>query len=390
MWLYHWQIIYGEINLGSGVVFGVNTASEIIVVIVMLILQFATFIHDKIAIKYNNVPYRQHMDKDNRNVAIVLLIISYAFTIAAIIKGGGPASLMRGKKAFTHAHGIPYAFLLFIPACHSMLYGIMAKDRRIVYYSLFPLGIYVFSGYRASAVVTVVAAIIISNHGKKIFTFNGLKTLFLCITFFVFFSMYKNTHIAVKQGDFSGVLKYLDTNFLWWAFLQAEWGQISSNLVLTSSQNLSQYYSFGDTLLGTITLVNKLLGIETAAIRFSGVIWHYANPGFNYGLGGTIWGEMYQAGGYVAVGLFAIVVLCLISYLNIMLLSKKEYIVFFVYYLAFLSFYIHRNDFTLVVGNLKNTIYLLLLSYGVLLLLKGRVRINSKTISFFYMKVKLQ
>jgi len=85
----------------------------------------------------------------------------------------------------------------------------------------------------------------------------------------------------------------------------------------------------------------------------------------------------------MAVGLFAAVVVWLIAYLNIMLLAKKEYVVFFVYYLAFLSFYIHRNDFTLVVGNLKNTIYLLVLSYGVLLLLKKRIRINSNTILFF-------
>lgn len=382
-WLYHWQIIYGEINLGSSIVFGVNAASEVILAIIMLIVLLGTLIHDRIAIKYHNIPYRKFMDKDNRNVAIVLLVISYTFTVAALILGGGFASLMQGKGEFTQAHGIRYNFFLFIPACYSLIYGIVAKDRRVVYYSLFPVGVYIFSGYRASVVVTFLAVLIMVNFGKKIVTFKILKPLLLCVAAIVFFSVYKNIYIAAKQGDFSGLFDYLDINYLVWAFLHVEWGQISSNLVLTSSQDLSQYYSFGDAFLGSITLVNRLLGIDTEMIRFSHVIREYANPGFSYGLGGTIWGEMYQAGGYMAVGLFAAVVVWLIAYLNIMLLAKKEYVVFFVYYLAFLSFYIHRNDFTLVVGNLKNTIYLLVLSYGVLLLLKKRIRINSNTILFF-------
>ena len=39
--------------------FGVNAASEVIVAIISLMMMLGTFIHDRIAIKYQNVPYKK-------------------------------------------------------------------------------------------------------------------------------------------------------------------------------------------------------------------------------------------------------------------------------------------------------------------------------------------
>ena len=42
-------------------------------------------------------------------------------------------------------------------------------------------------------------------------------------------------------------------------------------------------------------------------------------------------------------------------------------------YQAFLVFLVHKSDFTLVIGNLKNVLFLLLVSYMIILLLKGKI-----------------
>jgi len=50
---------------------------------------------------------------------------------------------------------------------------------------------------------------------------------------------------------------------------------------------------------------------------------------------------------------------------------------------SFMAFYIHRNDFVLFVGNVKNIIILLVFSYLVLLILRGKVRVSRRTALMF-------
>lgn len=382
-YLYHWQIIYGEISLGS-CVFPVNDKSIYILFIILLVAQVATFINDKYAKCIPLKEYRVSIDGENKNIAYIMLVISYGFTLLALVLAG-PASLAFDKSTFTRAHGLSYNFVLFFPVCLSVIYGVIAKNRLIVSLSVFPLLIYLVVGYRASLAVVIASLFICVNYDKKIVSIRGLVRVAVLSLCFAFFVVYKFSYMQLKSGDFGGLLRFFsdDLPYVMWAFFSAEWGQIASNLVLTSSIDLSGVYDFSETFLGTISGLNRLLDIDMGKIRFSGYIREYANPGFSYGLGGQIWGEMFQTGGYLAVALMAIVTLVMIVYMNLMYRAKKESVVYFLYYLGFLSFYVHRNDFTLYVGNLKNILFLLLGAYLLILFVKGKIRVGKNVKRLF-------
>jgi hypothetical protein len=108
-----------------------------------------------------------------------------------------------------------------------------------------------------------------------------------------------------------------------------------------------------------------------------------ANPGFSHGLGGTLWGEMYQAGSYGGVMIMAVIVIGGLTFFNLKFRSNKEKYPLYLYLIAFLSFYLHRNDFVLLVGNFKNIIFMLVPSYLMLLVIKGKVKVLESTKKLF-------
>jgi len=208
----------------------------------------------------------------------------------------------------------------------------------------------------------------------------------MLVSIFVFFVLYKISYIGYQTDPSNfNLISHLSTmaegdrrfesirELLMFYMFAAEWGQISTNLVLTSQQDMSNYHTFYDSFFGSITLLNTILDIDPVNRRFSNAIELYANPGHSYGVGGTIWGEMFQAGGYAGVAIMTILVLSVIMYLNLKWKNRKNKVVFFMIYQAFLVFLVHKSDFTLVMGNLKNVLFLLLVSYIIIFLIKGKV-----------------
>jgi len=380
--LYHWQIISGTIWVPP-YEFAASIQSIFIVGIVATVLIAFTLFNDVIYLELPEQDYNHLKDRDQKNIGWILIGISYLAVFYAIYNAGG--TVLSGNKAeFTRAMGLSYDFLYYFPAGMAFLYGVASKNRRITFFAFLPLLFYLLVGYRAVIVTALVGAAVIHLYGQPLRTLRMARVFAYTLGAFVFFVAYKFSYIALQTNSFEWFAEIIegDVRFesLWellmWAMFSAEFGQVSSNLSLSSAIDLTQHHRFSDALLGSITGLNNILNYNEDITRFSHTIREYANPGFSYGIGSSIWGEMYQAGSYVGVFLSAIVVIGCITFFNLSFKSNKERYSLLLLLFSFLAFYIHRNDFTLVLGYVKNHVALLVFSYCILLLIQGRVKIR--------------
>ena len=380
--LYSWQIIYGTIWVPP-YIFEASHQSKVIILIVLSNILAFTFLNDLILKGKENKLYDREKEKDELKFYLILLSISYLACIVTVANVGMELFSL-GKKEIITASGLPYFFLVYYPAGMACLFFVTSKRYRYAFFASLPLLFYVFVGFRAAAVITFITGFFIYYHNQKIFNLQLYKPILIIITIFSFFVIYKFSYIGLKIGDLSLIPKIIEQDprfsnyieFIAYAYFSAEFGQAASNLSITSSLDLSEEFSFKNSFLGALPFVDFITGIGEEESRFSTVIEKYANPGFSYGLGSSIWGEIYQAGGYGGVSIFSIIVTFIIFQFNLAFMRSKERFTLFAFYIGFLAFYIHRNDFVLVVGHLKNIIFLTLIGIFALWLTKNKVSLH--------------
>jgi hypothetical protein len=184
---------------------------------------------------------------------------------------------------------------------------------------------------------------------------------------FMSFVVYKQAYIPIKEGNFDFFEEKVTQDsrfsstaeFLLWASLSAEFGQVSSNLELTSSQDLSRHHSYSAVILSSIPLLDANDVGVTSAPRFSDTIMSHANPGFSYGLGGTFWGENFVLGGFLGVCIAALALGFFILFSQILIFEKGNFI--FLYVATNLVFLVPKMDVYAVLGAFKNTVILVLI-----------------------------
>ena len=190
------------------------------------------------------------------------------------------------------------------------------------------------------------------------------------IILFIFFALYKISYFEIKDDEI-GVIEsfeirssYYDSTseYLKKIFFYNEWGQVASNLSLSTQNDLGRYYDLPKVVIGSIPLIKNFSDISEEDVRFSRLIKKYANPGFTYGLGSNIWGEAYAALNIFGVILFSIIISLLIAILNKKFYTSNPLYLFSILFLSFLSFYVHRNDLTLVFAHVKNIVFLIILT----------------------------
>lgn len=381
--LYHWQIISGTIWVPP-YVFAVSIQSVFIVAIVAVVLLFITLINDIVSFNVPVIEYNHSKDRDQKNACIVLIVISYAATSYSIYSAGS-VIFVGDKSDFTSSMGLRYDFFYYFPAGMAFLYGVTTKNRYITFLSFLPLLFYLIIGYRAVIVTALVGAGVINFYGQPILNIRMAKVFIFTIVIYIFFVIYKFSYIALKKGSFDFFVGMIekDSRFdsIWeiilWGMFSAEFGQVSSNLSLSSALDLTEYYQFSSSLMGSIVGLNKILNLNEDTTRFSRALSEHANPGFSYGIGSSFWGEMYQAGSFIAVFIASTIVIGSIAVFDLSFRRNKEKYALLLLLFSFLAFYIHRNDFTLVAGYIKNHIFLIILSYLVLLFLKGKITIRN-------------
>ena len=378
--LYHWQIIGGEIILPP-YRFEVSNNSKLIVSLVYIIHTSITILHD-----FLNKNKKERITFDNLNVTrkydsifYILSFLSFILTIRAIYIVGID---FVGKSDYAIAlleNNISMIWLHY-PAAMSLLYATLTKNRYLFLFSLLPLFNYAYMGFRADFIVAIVGCISIYSYNIKFISHKSFKVFFIILLLFTFFSVYKITYYYIKDENVSVVDKFFERSqsenysssneYFISMFFYNEWGQVASNLSLSTEINLGKYYDISTVLVGSIPYVKRLTSITEDDVRFSRIVSKYANPGFSYGLGSSIWAEAYAAFNFFGVVIFSMILSLIIAFLNTMFYRPSLIYFSSLMFLSFLSFYVHRNDLTLAFAHIKNIVFLIIISFLISLFLK--------------------
>jgi hypothetical protein len=375
--LYHWQIIGGEIILPP-YRFEVSSNSKLIVSLVYIIHTFITILHD-----YLNKNKKERITFDNLNVTrkydsifYILTFLSLILSIRAISIVGTDFMFKADYADALQENNIGMVWLHY-PAAISILYATLTKNRLLFLLALLPLSFYAYIGFRAVFITAYIGIVIIYSFNSKLIQKKTLIIGFLSTIIFLSAAFYKVTYYDIrnKEIDFTErfnkrAARYEKNEYIKKVLFYNEFGQTSSNLSLSAEQNLGQYYQISTVIFGSIPFVKRIANITEDDVRFSRLIEQYANPGFSYGLGSSIWGEGYAAFNLFGVILFSLAVSIIISYLNSAFYRSNLLLILSPYFLSYLSFYIHRSELALVFAHLKNVIFLLLVSLVILYSLK--------------------
>jgi len=373
--IYHWQIIGGKIIIPP-YYFDANEESKLVIGLVLFIHTTATFLFDKS--NFNRINYQDFViSKKYDSLAYILCFISLFLTFKAFLSVGINFIYKQEYSGALRNAGISMVWLHY-PAAISLLYATLTKKRILFLLSIVPLLFYAYMGYRAVIVLALIGSITIYSYNAKLNTIKAIRISLLTIIIFVFFASYKVTYYNFKDKEISVSenfklrSSYFEENeYIKKILFYNEFGQTASNLSLSIEANLGKYYSLSIVIIGSIPFVKKITKINEDDVRFNRLIERYANPGFSYGLGSSIWAEAYAAFNLVGVIMFAFLLSIIISFLNKSFYRPKSLFVFSPLFLSFLSFYIHRSELTLFFAHLKNLIFLILMSFIILIIIQN-------------------
>ena len=377
--LYHWQIVAGQIWVPPFTFAASNQAMWVLSLVLVVIL-LAALVHDQLWQSIPAVAVSRIPKSDNVLIGYILAGFSIVGMFYAI-GVAGDVVLSGNKNEFTNKLALPYDIFYYFPAAMALLIGTLYRRSFLIFVAAIPLMFYLIIGYRAVFVTALVGAFTISAFGERILQKKLLGYIILAILVFVFFVVYKFSYIAIKTGGFDWFASLVEGDsrfddifeFLLWAMFSAEFGQVASNLSLSAELNRSADYAISNVFVTGIPGAGSALGISEDEVRFSRVIRAFANPGFSYGLGSSLWGEFYFAGGLPLVFIGVTAIAGSIAFFNLQLKSNPEGCATFLMFFSFLAFYSHRNDLTLVLGHFKNHVFLLCSAILVLFLLRGKV-----------------
>lgn len=380
--IYHWQILSGQIWVPP-YSFDVGSEAKIILIIIYVSICIGIFFNDRLFYKWFSFFEINFKRKENlvfnkskieNFFGYLFILTSFLVTITFLFQA--KLDLFTYSKTELNAmYPISASFLLAFPAGISLPWAVYNKKYFLIFISSICLLTYFLIGFRSIAIVAIISALTAIYFREKIISKSNLKLGAILILIFSIFVIYKQIYIPIKNGEsisgffestvsederFSSVTEYL----LWSAF-SAEFGQVACNLDLVSKTDLSDKHSIGSVFIGSIPLINdKDLGIHTNP-RFSDTILAHANPGFNYGLGGTFWGEIYTLGSYIGVFLGAMIIMLMLIIFNHFIFYEGNMLLLYIG--TNISFLIAKMDIFALIGIYKNM--LILFGLGLILFL---------------------
>lgn len=355
--------------------FEANDISKIIIFIVLVVHTIITYFFDitnKQRITFDEILISNKHKYDR--IAYILCFISLILTFYALFTVGTKFIFKHDYSGALREAGIPMIWLHY-PAALTILYATLTKNRNLFILSFIPLFVYGYMGYRAELVLALIGSMIIYSYNSKFFSSKSIKIGLLTFIIFIIFAFYKVTYYDIKNEDVDVFEKFQNTSdhfneneYIKKILFYNEFGQIASNLSLSTDANLGKHYDLSIVIFGSIPFVKKFTQISEEDVRFNRLIEKYANPGFSYGLGGSIWAEAYAAFNLFGVILFVFFLSFIISFLNKYFVYSNIILVFSPLFLSYVSFYIHRSELTLFFAHIKNLIFLLLLAYTILII----------------------
>lgn len=234
----------------------------------------------------------------------------------------------------------------------------------------------VLLGSRAYIAAAFVGILIIKSFGwvQKSKNETGRKKnihiLLLAILMLMFLIIYKLIYKEIRAGDFAAALTVLSNPLTWINLFDIdELRIVCANYNYTIENQIQlPIMDVIARVVSIVPFVNDFVPTEYP-IRFSTILQDRMNT--TYGLANNFWGETYAMGGVLFVLFLTIAWIIFIDRLNEKAkISKSPFIITVV---SYLSFYIHRLDWTQVMGCLKLVlIFCLIKVIFDLLLLKSK------------------
>jgi hypothetical protein len=377
----------------------VGEEAKIIVSIVYLSICFGIFLNDRLLYSWfsffktneslEGIKLKNSYKDIESFLGYFFILTSTLITITFLYQARLDLFLY-GKTELNAIYPLSASFLLAFPAGIGLPWAIRNKKRFLIFLASICLLTYFLIGFRSIGIVAIISALTAVYFKEKILSKGNMKLAAIVALIFSSFVVYKQVYIPIKEGQnisdvfestvaqderFSSVTEYL----LWSAF-SAEFGQVACNLDLVTKADLHGKHSIGSLFKGSIPLIsNRDLGIHTET-RFSDTILQHANPGFNYGLGGTFWGEVYVLGSYIGVFFGAIIIGLMIIIFNYYIFYKDNML--FLYFGTNISFLLSKMDIYALIGLYKNLFILFFFGFLFFLLYQSLVtnlRSNLKT-----------
>lgn len=229
----------------------------------------------------------------------------------------------------------------------------------------------VILGSRAYIATAFVGVLLIISFGwNKRVILNNSKTkrriILLGTVMLAFLIIYKLVYKEVRAGDFVGALTVLSNSQTWLNLFDIdELRIVCANYNYTVDNHIRLPLSdVMARLLSIIPFANDYIPIEFP-LRFSDYLQSSIRT--TYGLASNFWGESYAMGGPVFVAFITFAWLFGLSAVNDRL--KKTESPFLLTIVSYLSFYIHRLDWTQVMGCLKLVLVLFIVRIIFILLI---------------------
>lgn len=305
--------------------------------------------------------------KDNKLYWIILVFLSYIIIFYYLI-------FKVGLSVF-----FSYASKGSILSETSMLFGLSIWGGLVCllhYYlernicgTILSSGIIILSvllGSRAYIATAFVGVLLIKSFGwdnKKVVNKNKTKRriILLGIIMLLFLIIYKLIYKEIRAGDFVGALKVISDSKTWIGLFD-----IDELRIVCADYN---YTVDNHIRIPMLDVIARILSIVPFAndyiplsfpLRYSDFLQTSIHT--TYGLASNIWGEAYAMGGSVFLLLFTLIWLNGLNAVNNRIKTSKS--PFLLTVVSYLCFYIHRLDWSQVMGCIKLVLVLYLLKFS--------------------------
>lgn len=241
------------------------------------------------------------------------------------------------------------------------------------------LASYLLFGPRALFVVGIMSLWLIHYSFIRTRLIYHLKSLIFLVGLAMLMVVYKTFYRVLKAMDLSllvNTAQSIDLSLVTSALL-GDPTAVIYNLQVTILNNVDLSISF---LLHRIVSIFPALGgiysevMQEDFVRYSRYLAdNYHN--LHYGIASSIFGEFIAISGYLGLSLFITMWISIVYWFNCkILLSRNDIYIILFPAITYISFYIHRVDFTFALGAIKTALLAYIIIIALFILLKGFVK----------------
>ncbi|MCG6155226.1 hypothetical protein [Rubinisphaera margarita] len=282
-------------------------------------------------------PVQRKPISDNYYALTATILQLVGFYLALKISGSALLAQNKHEMARTFT---PYHLLWLMGAPTAFIISVYYKRYLLALINLASLLGILFIGSRNQLAIGVIGAMTIWLARRGV---NPLiKHKKICITIVLFTSfifLYKTCYIFLKAGDFDGASARMSEKGTD-AFIKSEPVAIQHilNVVIEEDYRMDAWER-----LELIVMSNISSGITSSQAAFGDTATYELFGDVGYGMASNIWAEGYAYGGMIGVGIFVL------GYVLVIFISQMpqryDFVqVFFVSFMPWWCFYIHRND----------------------------------------------